>query len=99
MMKTEKQCGWGTHTDITEEKELQLKYSHQAQILEQINDSVISMDLEGTIKSWNRGSEKLLGYCSDEMIGKPFTSLFPEKFRHNYAKATDTLKKENEYRT
>ena len=45
-------------------------YKQQAQVLEQVNDSVISTDLEGNIVSWNRGSQKMLGYTSDEVIGK-----------------------------
>ena len=66
----------GTHTDITEEKELQLKYAHQAQIIEQIHDSVVATDLEGYITSWNKGSELLLGYSAEEMIGKHIKSLY-----------------------
>jgi len=66
----------GTHTDITEEKELQLKYAHQAQIIEQIHDSVIAMDMEGYITSWNKGSELLLGYSAKEMIGQHVKTLY-----------------------
>jgi len=89
----------GTHTDITEEKELQLKYSQQAQILEQINDSVILIGLDGTIKSWNRGSEKLLGHRADAMIGKPFTSLFTEECKDAYDEAVEILGEKNEYKS
>jgi len=69
----------GTHTDITEEKEMQLKYIHQAQIIEQVHDSVISVTLEGIIISWNIGSELLLGYKAHEMIGKHISFIYPEK--------------------
>jgi len=66
----------GTHTDITEEKELQLKYAHQAQIIEQIHDSVIATDLDGYITSWNKGSQLLLGYSAEEMIGQHVKLLY-----------------------
>jgi len=89
----------GTHTDITEEKELQLKYSHYAQIIEQIHDSVISMDLEGNITSWNRGSEVLFGYSAEEMIGKPFSLLCLEDECVFYQKSIDVLMKQREYKT
>jgi len=69
----------GTHTDITQEKEMQLKYAHQAQIIEQVHDSVVSITLYGIITSWNVGSELLLGYKAHEMIGKHISSIYPEK--------------------
>lgn len=60
----------GTHTDISDEKTLQLKNSRQAQIIEQIRESVVSIDLDGIITSWNHGSEALFGYRADEAIGQ-----------------------------
>jgi len=69
----------GTQTDITEEKELQLKYFYQSQMIEQINDSVTTTDLTGTIVSWNKGSEKTFGYTADEAIGQPIAMLYREE--------------------
>ncbi len=69
----------GTHTDITQEKELQLKYFYQSQMIEQINDSVTTTDLKGTILSWNKGSEKTFGYSAEEMIGTNISILYQEK--------------------
>ena len=69
----------GTHTDITKEKARQLKSAHQAQIIEQINDAVVSSDLDGNITSWNLGAQKLLDYSADEVIGKPVTLLHREE--------------------
>ena len=89
----------GTHTDITEEKELQLKYSHQAQILEQIHDAVISMDLNGFIQSWNRGSEILFGYCANEITGRHFSLLFPEHDHKGYEKAISELQGKETFRS
>ena len=66
----------GTQTDITKEKEMQLKFKHQQQIIEQIHDCVISTDLNGYIMSWNRGAEILLEYDRDEIIGKHIGILY-----------------------
>ena len=68
----------GTHTDVTKDKELQLRYAHQAQIIEQTVDSVISSDLQGNIINWNSGSRRLLGYTSEEMIGANVEVLYPK---------------------
>jgi len=69
----------GTHTDITEEKELQLKYFYQSQIIEQVNDSITTTDLKGNIVSWNLGSEKTFGYSASEAIGKNISMLYQQE--------------------
>ncbi|BAF72332.1 bifunctional diguanylate cyclase/phosphodiesterase [Sulfurovum sp. NBC37-1] len=88
----------GTHTDITEEKELQLKYSQQAQVLEQIHDAVILLDMDGFIRSWNKGSEILFEYRADEVIGKNFSILFSDNITSAYEKWISELKENGEYK-
>ena len=65
----------GTHTDISEDKAKELVYIQQAQIMTQVHDSVISTDLLGNITSWNFGSQKMLGYTQEEVIGKPMSII------------------------
>ena len=48
----------------------------QTQMLNQIHDSVITMDLDGYITGWNRGAEKLFGYEQSEIIGKNILALY-----------------------
>ena len=69
----------GTLTDISEDRELQFKHSQQSQIIEQIQDLVVVIDLEGIIISWNRGAEMLLGYKPFEMVGEHIKTLYQEK--------------------
>ena len=87
----------GTHTDITDEKELQLKYSNQAQIIEQIHDSVITTDLKGNIVSWNFGSEKIFGYSASEVIGKNISILYRQEDIPSLKEYVDTLMKTSVY--
>lgn len=42
------------------------------------NDAIFSTDSEGIIISWNRGAEDLLGYSSEEIIGKALQIVIPE---------------------
>ncbi|MEA1953049.1 MAG: diguanylate cyclase [Campylobacterota bacterium] len=79
----------GTLTDITEKKNITLKMAHQSQIIEQIHDSVISTDLDGIIKSFNHGSEILLGYTSEEIIGQHITILY---LSEDYDKLDENIK-------
>jgi PAS domain S-box-containing protein len=55
----------------------------QAQIINQIHDSVVSTDLDGIITSWNKGAENLFGYSAKEAIGKPVSFVYPEE-EHEY---------------
>ena len=87
----------GTHTDVTENKKIQLTNLHQAQIIEQIHDSVISTDLEGYIRSWNTGAQKLFGYKSEEIIGENITILYLEEDHEQLQEDIKTLKKKGTY--
>lgn len=52
---------------------------HQEQILEQIQDSVISMDLGGYITSWNKGAEQVFGYTAEEAVGRNILFLYADE--------------------
>jgi len=81
----------GTHTDITVEKELQLKYFYQSQMIEQIHDSITTTDLEGKIVSWNKGSEKTFGYTAEEAIGQSVAMLYREEDLASLGEYVSTL--------
>jgi len=49
----------------------------QAQILNQIHDSVVATDLDGMVTSWNRGAEQLFGYEADEAMGQHISFVYP----------------------
>jgi len=75
----------------------QLKSQHQAQMIEQTHDSVISTDLDGTIISFNHGSEVLLGYKAQEIIGKHITLIYLEEDYEILGKNIEILMKEGEH--
>ncbi|WP_034294779.1 bifunctional diguanylate cyclase/phosphodiesterase [Herbaspirillum sp. RV1423] len=56
--------------------QIESKLEQQAQILNQMHESVITMDQAGFIISWNRGAEQLFGYTAIEAIGRNVLFLY-----------------------
>jgi len=58
--------------------QVEAKLAHQSQILDQIHESVLTMDKLGYITSWNRGAEALFGYTALEAIGRNILFLYAD---------------------
>ena len=62
--------------------------SRQTQILDQIQESVLTLDRSGYITSWNRGAERLFGYSAPEAVGQHILFLYVDEdanFRDAFA--------------
>src|SRR3989440_5024932 len=61
--------------DITEQASL--AQSQLAAIVEASDDAIITHALDGAIVSWSSGAERMYGYPSNAMIGRPISVLVP----------------------
>ncbi|MET3128367.1 PAS domain S-box-containing protein [Arcicella rosea] len=69
--------------DITDYKRLKVEVEKLSEIQNIILDgtdySIISVDTNSVIKTFNRGAEKMLGYLADEVVGKVTPEIIHDK--------------------
>lgn len=61
-----------------------LKNEHSARLaalVESSSDAIVSKDLDGVIKTWNKSAERIFGYSAEEAIGKSITMIIPPELR------------------
>lgn len=78
----------GISLDITDRKQaeeaLQESVKHTQAILDNAVDGIITIDIEGIIKSFNRAAERIFGYVAAEVIGKNINMLMPEPYHSRH---------------
>jgi len=59
---------------------LQTKETMLRSVTETAHDAIIAADGKGLITFWNPGAERMFGYTPAEILGKPLTTLMPQKY-------------------
>lgn len=70
-------AGICSFSDITELKQREESYAQMAYLVESSDDAIISVSLQGEIKTWNEGAERLYGYTESEAKGNVIPMLLP----------------------
>ena len=63
--------------DVSREKQAKRIDRLLASIVESSDDAIYAKTLDGTIRSWNSGAERVYGYPAEEAIGKNVSMLVP----------------------
>lgn len=74
----------GANYDVTEFKIAAETNAQLAAVIQSSQDAVMSMGLDGLVRTWNPGAEELFGYRADDIIGKPIQTLYPEGTQAEY---------------
>jgi PAS domain S-box-containing protein len=54
-------------------------------------DGMVTINAHGEVVLWNRAAEKMFGYTTDEVIGKPLTIIMPERFQEAHKSSLDRV--------
>jgi PAS domain S-box-containing protein len=79
--------------DITEQKKISELQQRLVAIIESSDDAILSKDLNGIIRSWNRGAERIFGYKAEEIVGKHISMLATPETADEMPKILDRIKR------
>ncbi len=75
---------YGAFQDINDKKKAELEISSSRKLLQEVLQaasevSIIATDTAGNVTLFNHGAERLLGYSSEEMIGKVMAGVIHDR--------------------
>jgi PAS domain S-box-containing protein len=62
-------------------------------VVQQSGDAIVSMSMDGTIRSWNHGAERLYQYTAAEMIGHLYNPPLPDAVKKEHRALLKRIRK------
>jgi two-component system CheB/CheR fusion protein len=83
-----------TFVDVTERKKAaDAAVQRLAGVVQSSADAIFSKDLDGIIRTWNRGAQRLYGYTRDEAVGRSVEMLIPKDRANEFATTMSRLRR------
>ena len=80
-----------TFVDVTQAKRVEIE-RRLLTVVKDSNDAVTIQDLDGNIKAWNRGAEKMYGYSEAEALTMHISQIIPQEESETAKKFVDRVK-------
>jgi PAS domain S-box-containing protein len=84
--------------DITERKLSEERIRQQAELLDKTQDAILVCDLNHRILYWNKGSERLYGWRSEDVLGKGIGEILCKGDDMQLRSAQKTLAQKDEFK-
>lgn len=69
------------------QENLQKNVRHISALMETANNAIVTVDQQDKVVFWNKSAESCFGYSFDEIVGKPFNIIIPEKYKMAHQEA------------
>ncbi len=79
--------------DISHRRQTERELYRLAAIVNNSEDAILSMTLDGIIRSWNPGAEQLYGYSADEIVGQSISITYPPDRLDEFREIMDRLRR------
>ncbi len=66
--------------DKTEKIQKNKQIEYQARLLEDVSDAIILTDMQFSVKSWNKGAQKVYGWKKEEVLGRPVNDMVKTEY-------------------
>ena len=78
--------------DITQKKKDMQTVREMASIVDSSDAIIIGKTMDGIIRTWNRGAERVYGYKAEEVIGLPVNIIVPHALKNELETITNKIK-------
>lgn len=81
--------------DVTEQLQAEEAWKESEErfraLAKSASDPIICIDQQGSIIFWNHAAESVFNYTEEEIIGRPVTTLIPERFHEFYTSGMERV--------
>ena len=79
--------------DLTEISRTREVSSHRGAAVPSTDEAIVSINLDGTIVSWNQGAERMYGHAASEAVGRHVYLIVDDHMRPKFAQALEALRR------
>ena len=78
--------------------ESKIEMKRLVNMVENSLDAILSTDVDGIIKTWNKSAERIYGYSLEEVLGKSINILVPSDLLNEIPKIREKIKQGDSYK-